>query len=55
MLKEKKINIIKDLLYKWGWSFYKLVFKYLKSKKRHRGNKKKVRDLLITLLKDKKI
>ena len=37
-------------------SFSKLVFKYLESKNRHRGNrKKKVGDLLITLLKDKEI
>jgi len=34
-----------------------LVFKYLKSKNKYKGNrkKKKVRDLFITLLKDKKI
>ena len=56
-LKEEKINIIKDLLHKWGWSFNKLVFKYLKSKNGHKGNKKKkkVGDLLIALLKDKEI
>ena len=57
ILKEKKVNIIKDLLYKWGWSFNKLVFKYLKSKNRHKDNKKKkkVGDLLVALLKDKEI
>jgi hypothetical protein len=34
-----------------------LVFEYLESRNGHRGNKKKkkVRDLLITLLKDKEI
>jgi len=57
MLKEEKVNIIKDLLYKWGWFFYRLVFKYLKSENRYKGNrkKKKVRDLLIFLLEDKEI
>ena len=57
MLKEEKVNIIKDLLYKWGWSFSKLVFKYLESKNRYRGNKKKkkVENLLIALLEDKEI
>ena len=40
-----------------GWSFYRLVFKYLKSKNKHKGNrkKKKVKDLLIAFLKDKEI
>ena len=57
MLKEEKVNIIKDLLYKWGWSFSKLVFKYLESENGHKGNKKKkkVGDLLVALLKDKEI
>ena len=39
--KEEKVNIIKDLLHKWGWSFSKLVFKYLESENGHKGNKKK--------------
>src|SRR6266567_6778723 len=52
--KEEKVDIVKDLLQKWGWSFQKLVFKYLESRNGHRGNrkKKKVRDLLIALLED---
>ena len=55
--KEEKVNIVKDLLHKWGWYFSKLVFKYLESKNGHRGNKKKkkVGDLLVALLEDKEI
>lgn len=55
--KEEKVNIVKDLLQKWGWSFHKLVSEYLESENGRRGNrkKKKVRDLLIPLLEDKEI
>ena len=55
--KEEKVNIVKDLLQKWSWSFQKLVFEYLKSGNGHRGNrkKKKVRDLLVALLEDEEI
>ena len=55
--KEEKVNIIKDFLYKWGWSFHRLVSKYLESENGHKGNKKKkkVRDLLIALLENKEI
>ena len=55
--KEEKVDIVRDLLYQWGWSFYRLVFEFLESKNGHRGNrkKKKVGDLLITLLEDKEI
>ena len=55
--KEEKVDIVKDLLQKWGWSFQTLVFEYLESRNGHRGNrkKKKVRDLLVALLEDKEI
>jgi len=55
--KEEKVNIVKDLLQKWGWSFHRLVSEYLESENGRRGNrkKKKVRDLLIPLLEDKEI
>ena len=57
MSKEEKVNIIKNLLYKWGWSFNKLVFKYLESENGYKNNKKKkkVGNLLIALLEDKEI
>ena len=55
--KEKKVDIIKDLLRQQGWPFYRLVSKYLESENGHKGNKKKkkVGDLLIPLLEDKEI
>ena len=57
MSKEEKVDIVKDFLQKWGWSFQILIFKYLENRNGHKGNKKKkkVRDLLIALLKDKEI
>ena len=57
ILKEEKVNIVKDLLQQWGWSFYRLVSKYLESENGYRGNrkKKKAGDLLIYLLEDKEI
>jgi hypothetical protein len=55
--KEEKVDIVRDLLHQWGWSFRRLVFKFLESKNGHRGNrkKKKVGDLLVALLEDKEI
>ena len=57
ILKEEKVDIVKDLLRQWGWPFCRLVFKYLESGNGHRGNrkKKKVGDLLVPLLEDKEI
>jgi hypothetical protein len=55
--KEEKVDIVKDLLRQWGWSFHRLVFEYLESENGHRGNrkKKKVGDLLVPLLEDKEV
>ena len=55
--KEEKVDIVKDLLRQWGWSFHSLVSKYLESENGHRGNrkKKKVGDLLVPLLEDKEV